>query len=585
VTATEGAVGSRAGLRDRAPRLRTALGTVLGLARVEAWLLLRSLVVLAGLLAGGLVIWVFIHPVEPVWWDASWEIGYGQVVLGMAVLVAAQLAAGRAHRDGVAELYASFPAAAGTRTLAQLAGLAGAVPAALVLIGAGAVTVELLGPVGDPSLAALAGGLLLVIAAGAAGIAIGTRFAHPLAGVLGALAMFVPFLESNNLSGATAWLYPWVKPDQLGSLPGPLAGYPPAGAHAAELAGVAVLAGVVALAVTASGARARGMLGGAGILALAAICLAAAVQLRPLPTAELNHLVAESANPASVQQCSTVDQVRYCLYPGFGRELTAFEAPVSGVLAHLPASSASPASPAGTLTVRQAAPLSADPTLTHGHAQQLRQWSAQLQQAPGAGGNTASAIYLNAGSWPIGSGLADARFDLALAAAEWAVRLPTGSAATVHGGPCVPFGQAREAIAIWLAIQATHPSAGLLQSGLTGPGGGQVGSLVRGVMVTDWNPPGANVTPLVSLGPQTTDTGYLLASAMSRLPVQKVSDVLRSAWPTWVSPHATDAQLAAALGIPMPRVPTLPNPSHPRAGAGFVSAPGGGMPQSPVCGT
>ena len=108
-----------------APRLRT----VLALAKVEASLLIRSLLVLAGLLAGGSMIWLFIHRAEPLWWDASWQIGGGQLALGMAVLVAAQLAAGRARRDGLADLYASFPATAATRTLGHLAGLAGAVPA------------------------------------------------------------------------------------------------------------------------------------------------------------------------------------------------------------------------------------------------------------------------------------------------------------------------------------------------------------------------------------------------------------------------------------------------------------------------
>src|SRR6266700_3777268 len=78
-----------------APRLRT----VLGLAKVEASLLARSLLVLAGLLAGGVVVWVFIYRAEPLWWNAGWKIGFGQLVLGMAVLVAAQLAAGRALRD------------------------------------------------------------------------------------------------------------------------------------------------------------------------------------------------------------------------------------------------------------------------------------------------------------------------------------------------------------------------------------------------------------------------------------------------------------------------------------------------------
>ena len=105
----------------------------------------------------------------------------------------------------------------------------------------------------------LAGGLLLVIAAGAAGIAIGTRFPHPLAGVLGALALFLSSGTSHLASGSGHLAAP-VGVDckiELGWLPGPLAGYPPAGAHALELAGLAVLAGIVALAVTVRRARAR----------------------------------------------------------------------------------------------------------------------------------------------------------------------------------------------------------------------------------------------------------------------------------------------------------------------------------------
>ena len=124
----------------RAPRLRT----VLALGRVEASLLARSLLVLAGLLAGGAVVWVIFGPWEPLWWNAAWEIGDGQFALAIGVLVAAQLAAGRARRDGMADLYASFPATAGTRTLAHLAGLAGGVPASLLLMGAAAAAVQLL---------------------------------------------------------------------------------------------------------------------------------------------------------------------------------------------------------------------------------------------------------------------------------------------------------------------------------------------------------------------------------------------------------------------------------------------------------
>src|SRR5216683_1668211 len=52
---------SRVTARSRAPRLRA----VLGLAGVEASVLVRSVLVLAGLLAGGAVVWVRLGPVEP----------------------------------------------------------------------------------------------------------------------------------------------------------------------------------------------------------------------------------------------------------------------------------------------------------------------------------------------------------------------------------------------------------------------------------------------------------------------------------------------------------------------------------------
>jgi hypothetical protein len=541
---------------------------VLSLAKVEASLLVRSVLGLAGLLAGALVIWFLIGSAEPLWWNAGWRIGGGQLALGMAILAAAQLNAGRPRRDAMADLYASFPATAGTRTVAHLIGLAGAAPASLLLIGSAAVVIEERGAIGAPSMVVLAGGLLLVVAAGAAGIAIGTRFAHPLAGVLGALALFTTAATNHLTSGGGIWLLPWqVLQDDLSQLPGPLAGYPPAGAHAVELVGLAVLAGIVALALTVSRARARGGLAAAGILAVAVICFAGALQLRPVPTAELNHLVTEIADPASVQHCTTASGVRYCLYPGFGRDLSSVEAPVNGVLAHLPAH------PGQTLTIRQATVASLDETFTHGHPeQQTSQWSAQLQGAPGNAA-TVSAVYLSVGSWPSGGGqLADARFDVALAAAGWAVHFPLP---IVTGQPCVPLNQAREAIAIWLAILATHPPAGELQGGLGGPGGGMTGTEVSNTMVRTWNYPGLNANYLTGVGPQLTAAGYLLANAMTSLPEQKVSQVLDSAWATWLNRHTTEAQLATALGIPTPSVPGLPGPLGP---------PGNGA-QNPVCTT
>ncbi len=567
------------GARPRARRLRT----VLGLARVEASLLARSMLVLAGMVAGGVVIWILIQWPEPLWWNVAWRIGFGQLVLGMAVLVAAQLAAGRARRDAMADLYSSFPATPGTRTVAHLVGLAGAAPASLLLIAATAAVVEARSAVGSPSIAVLAGGVVLVIAAGAAGVAIGTRFPHPLAGVLGALVLLLSSGTSHTAGGSGIWLLPWEwTQDQLAWLPGPLAGYPPAGAHVLELAGLAVLAAIVALIVTAGRARVRGGLATAGILAVAVICLAGALQLRPIPTAELNHLVKEAADPASVQGCTTANSVRYCLYPGFGRQLPALQAPVDGVLARLPARPGQP------LTVRQVvSPFLFDSTITHGHpGRQVSRWTAQLQRAPGNTA-TASTINLQVGSWPAAGGrLADARFDVALAAAEWAVRLPPQAIGSVNAAvfvPCVPVDQAREAIAIWLAILATRPPAGELQAGLGGLAGstGTQGVEVGNSFVAVWNYPGEGASYVTPSGvPQTTAAGYLLASAMVSLPEQKVSHVLKDAWDRWLNWHTTDTQLAAALGIRMPSVPRPPVPP----GGTTIGQPGpGSAPRNPLC--
>ena len=374
-------------------------------------------------------------------------------------------------------------------------------------------------------------------------------------------------------------LFPWKISVQLSVLPGPLAGYPPAVAHAAELAGIAVAAGIAALALTVRGACARGALATAGVLALAVIVAASAAQLRPVPTAELNRLVSEAVHPAAAQQCTTSGQVRYCLYPGFGRQLPALEAPVRAVLARLPARPDSP------LTVSQVTPLYLpDDTLTHGHSrQQVSRWEAQLRIAPGNVGR-GSAIYLQAGSWPAGGGLlADAQFDVALATAEWAVRIPAQAIGSLAGSEflaCVPLDQAREAIAIWLAVLATRPPASELQDGLGGPGtgGGQSGVGVRNTIVATWAYPGSGanyVTP--PSAPQTTAAGYLLASAMTRLPEPKVIRILSGGWATWLNWHTTDAQLAAALGIRAPSPASFPapgrGPDH-RAGAGRTAESG-----------
>jgi hypothetical protein len=565
-------------LREAAPAVRSRssqLRMMAGLARIEALLMVRSVLVLAGLLAGLLMIggWYWPGQVQPLWWEAGWRIGGGQLLLAMAVLAAAQLAAGRSRRAAMTDLYASFPGSASTRTLAQLAGLAGALPASVLLAGASVLIVDLRGAIGSPSILVLAGGVLLVITAGAAGVAIGSRFAHPLAGLLGALALFLPEAVIHVLPASIMWLLPWeLIEDQIGSLPAPLAGYPPAGAHVAELAGIAVLAAIVALIITSRGARARAAFAAAGVLAVAVVCVAGAAQLAPIPAAGLDRLAAEMANPGSVQHCTADGRARYCLYPGFGSELSSFEAPVNGVLALLPAP------PGGLLTVRQVLFVDfTDASLTRGQPQQqISRWVAQTRYAPGNDYPTTTEIYVPVGTWPAAGGaLADAQFSVALTAAQWAV----GFSPTDQDNPCVAVDQAREAVALWLAFLADHSPAGVLQSGLKANGSYDA-SFVQNAFVPMWPYPGA-LSAVSGFGPQPTGAGFLLAKAMTALPEQQVKRVLAGSWATWLNWHTTDSQLAAALGIAPPSVPVIPS-GIPGPGAHILS--NGPAPQSsPVC--
>ena len=304
----------------------------------------------------------------------------------------------------------------------------------MLLAGAAVVLVQLRGTIGAPSIMVLAAGVVLVIAAGAAGTAIGTRFPHPLAGLLGALALFLPTATAHLLPVWSIWLIPWhYFPDQLGWLPGPLTGYPPAGAHAAELASVAILAAIVALAVTVRRARARGGLAAAGVVAVAAVVLRGGTcSCAPVPAAELEPAgTPRWPTRARRRRCATASQVRYCLYPGFGRDLPSTEAPVNEVLALLPARPSQP------LTVRQV--LSVDFTdsgLTRGQPQQqVSKWTAQTRNAPGTTA-APSTIYLTAGQWAAAGSLTDAAFNVALAAAGWAVGFASASQnVPLLGGP------------------------------------------------------------------------------------------------------------------------------------------------------
>ena len=567
-TVAAAGLGERRGPRGRrrasAPACRLRVALELG--RAEAWLLLRSVVVLVGLLAGvALALHYTREGAVSFWWAASWEVGYGQMVLSAAVLVAAQLATGRTRRNGMEDMYEGLPVSASTRAAGHLFSLVGALPASVVLAGATIALTGWHGAIGSLDMVALTAGVLLVATGGTIGVALGARFPHPLVGVLGALIWVIPFTQSNRFSGPGTWLWPWVMPYQLGQFPVPVAGYPPAVAHALELAGTAAVAIVVALLWHAKTALMRGVLAATSALAVAVACFAGVAVYKPVASADVNRLVTDVAAPASVQQCVRAQGVRFCAYPGLGAVLQSVEGPVLAVVNRVPDR------PARPLEVEQATNVSLDDaSLTAGRSKaQIAAWAAELRSAPDTQ-DSSSAVYLPISSWPTHrQAPAAARFDLALASAEWALGLPTSTGSDM-AAQCVPVGQAREPIAIWLAAVATRTQLG------DDLAADMLPVRVANSAVMAWPYPGEFAGYLVAPGPQTTAAGYLLAKEMTALPAQKVTQVLDRAWAKWANWRTTASELAATLGVAMPAVPT---PTF-RAPAGQAAVL---PPPQPVC--
>ena len=576
-----------------APRARRM---VLLLGRAEAARLAASpLVVLSFAVAAALIWWVNRAPAL-LWWSADITIGTAFLVPAGVVLLVAQEAAGRPRRDGLAPLYESYPVSAAVRTGGLLLGLLGPLALAAGVAAGAVVWLNSRGAIGGPQPAVLAGAILLVALAGAAGVALGTwapRLAAGLLTVLVAGAIEVDLVLTYDgwvrVTGGIGWLFPWYQP---GSVPGILAGISlpfPWLAHAAELAALTGLAVAVSLwpGVQRPGTQRRGMAGRGAVGVLAAACLAAAgwsgwSQTRPVPAAEVSTLVAQTVHPARFEECEARGGVRYCFFPAFRPLVGTWAAPVSAILARLPAP------PRHPLVVRQVTgntyQLLADPPFglvnpapdPRARAA-LRTFDDQTDgqgPAPTTKFSPSDPPVIDSSPEEDPGGSLDTP-GLAVSTAYWAVGLPTtaptiwftdSSGSGTFQVSCEPVGQAREAIALWLAASATPASA--FRAELVYPEAVQVGGhWIRASYLT-----GSGQAVI----PPATAEGLALARAMLALPSAHVTAALAARWPAWLSPAATDAQLAAALGIPLP---TAPAPTR----LMIRSARDPGNPPSPVC--
>jgi hypothetical protein len=578
-----GSVTDDASARPGQPASSATRWRVLLLAgRREAGWLARSPLVLAGLVITFWLVWLNNHVrslpynvyglAQPlVWWGSDVSVVACMLAVAGGVLLAAQLAAGRARRDGMEQLYASYPASAAVRTGAQLLSVTGPVALALAATGAAWAWADSQGTLGAPRLWVLGAGLLLVALAGTLGTALGSWLRHPMAAivvllVLGLIEVDLVLSISNpiHLPDGTAWLFPWSAPGSLlTSLPGLTVPYPPP-VHLAELAGLIVLAAVTALWRVLTHRR---LAAGLAVAALAVTCWSGWSEAKPVSAAVLATMAREVTQPALAEQCQPLHGVRYCYYPAFAPLAAQWSVPVGAVLARVPQLSGR------ALTVRQVwdlgflqPPLLSPTGLTSNGSPttplttSVGNFQQALSTEPGlVSGSAAPPVYTDA-SWGTGASLGPAQFALALSTAQWATGLPTTGRSvsytySIPGGggqsgtavlACLPAGQARASIALWLAASATPLTRSAFQQAGS-PAATQVGRKWFATVQEPGSGPSVGLTATVQ--------GAALAAEMLRLPARRVESVLAARWSQWLRPQATTAELAAALRLRLPPQP------------------------------
>ncbi len=450
-----------------------SLHAILALARAEGRRLLRHPAV-----AGGVLLSIAAYVLATLYYGAPVmqrdDILTGAALLPVAAgtLLAANLAALRSRRHGTDELFDSQALSREARTLGHLLSVLWAGALAVGVVGVFLVTLILRRPVGAPDGLELLTGPTIVIVVGVVGILLARWLPSPATGPLAIVAIGAVSLWASAtgpggqlVTSRIRWLVPWVSLSNGGNPPRELA-IRPAGWHLAYLVGIAIA--VAGLALLRHGRRPSSvaLVAGGVVLAIAG----AAVIVRPVPIEEARALGNLIVHPARYQVCETRAGVQFCAYRGYVGWIDRWAEAVTPVVEPVPSASR----PAG-LTVRQTFAMSYGGDLDLGLADRL---SSGLQTPGGPAVRTGS-------SWA-GEGVTEAevQMSLALGIAAWVVGMPVTSdqvvltkadvrrlvnaaplserkdvADSLHPGDvygsCVPAGQARAVVALWLAGQAT----------------------------------------------------------------------------------------------------------------------------------
>lgn len=445
--------------------------------------------------------------------------GFAYLLPAAMTLVASNLAALRARRDGTDELFAATPVSARARTGAHL--LAVGWPA---LVSTGLLAVVVLGSsaYGSADLVALADlavGPLLVAGAGALGVMLARWAPTPVAGPVAcvAIAAVELFLTSPAVI-TTGWRYLafWFDSGDILLLPPR-----PALWHLAYL--VALVAMAVVGALLRHGLRPR--LAVAGIVAVGLMATSAVAQSRYVTSTAWARSDGLLSRPQEQQVCDRRSGVRYCTFGRDGALARLWEPVVTGVRARVPAS----AWPEELEVSERVTPSDLQYT-----PQELR---ARIGNLPARWAPLPDDGALHPGRGWTKDGSAE--LNLAVAAGSRLVGLPLAPPAT--GVLCDPAGQARAVVALWLAADATPAS----------------GKALDRFSRTNVVPlAGDSLPPHLVLSEDAVQRAAAWgmvevrhALALQRRPAGQVETALATNWNRFTDPATTTEELASTLGL------------------------------------
>jgi hypothetical protein len=495
---------------------------MLALARVEAVRLLRHPLVIAGAL-------LFIGPWAvgqltgtgdryPVLQDADAAAQFvAMLLLGGAALVAANLAALRAHRHRASAMFDVLvlpdPWRTGGFLLAVLP--LGAVAAALAGLRI-AVLAASPGAAGRPSPWELLLYPAVVLLLGAAGVLL-ARFVRsviiaPLALLGQAVVSFAMLLPTTPGQSWLRWLLPVVAEPAPLALPVDLMTRP-AGRHLVYVCGLLVLAAVAALA--ASGARGR-RLTLATAAGLSVAVLAGSAQLLPHDAVDEARVVAQE-RPAEVQTCRPLGTVTYCAFPDFTAWIGAWDEVVRGVLRRVPDDVAGQ-----PFAVRQRIPAQRSREDGAGSTAEERQALAESWRRADAAAGTPRTVV-------VGTSWGDGRSEIGFAGTvAYQVVSGTGADGVVCGARAVLVG--------WLAGQSTsEAAAGLREVDASSWGGVGFGDPRFGM-------------PVVTV----PDREMTVVRALLRRPAGEVAAVVRASWAELSAAATPTERVGELFGVAVP---------------------------------